>query len=77
LTSSRKEPHGAASNRTQSDTPALPIGDCEYNPDPDLAAVVATWPELPEAIRVGLPKWADLPEAIRVAIESLFKAAAK
>jgi hypothetical protein len=42
-----------------------------------LAAVVAGWPELPAAIRTGLPQWQDIPAAIRAAIESLFKAAVK
>jgi hypothetical protein len=45
--------------------------------DPALAAVMAGWSELPEAIRTGLPRWADIPEAIRTAIVSLFRAAIK
>jgi hypothetical protein len=36
---------------------------------------MATWPELPEALRTGLPRWADLPQAIQAAIVSLFQAA--
>ena len=53
----------------------LPTDDCQT--DPDLAAVKATWRQLPEALRAGLAQWQDIPEAIQAAIESLFKTVVK
>jgi hypothetical protein len=56
IRSSRLHPTGSAPIRPSTATPNA-TRDCEVvatADDPDLAAVVAAWPKLPEAIRAGV-----------------------
>lgn len=57
-----RQPHSDRGSRTepiQNDSPRLPRATRGATrdrvvPDPDLAAIVAAWPELPEALRAGI-----------------------
>ena len=53
-TLSRTEPHRTAPGRIESATHTLPIGECECNLDPDLAAIIDAWDRLPAAVRAGI-----------------------
>jgi len=43
--------------------------------DPDLSAVNAAWPSLPEAVKAGILNWNRLPEGYKAGIEAMLKAA--